>query len=151
MWTHLVKAVLEVQPKKNIVALMPLRHVLNKRKGRLIVLRLGVQVSKVDDHPPFVQKRSFFGDGLRDGKREGTPLTARAEVFKPATFVEIDTNNFTKRFPTFTYMGEWTLALGQGSSLHLYPSVSTRATNNIVLAVGTEAAEHVLFGLVLKT
>ena len=49
-----MKAVLEVQPKKNIVALMPLKHVLNKRKGRLIVLRLGVQVWKVDDHAPFV-------------------------------------------------------------------------------------------------
>ena len=41
MQRHLVKAMLEVQHGKNYVALMPLKHVLNKRKRRLIVLRLG--------------------------------------------------------------------------------------------------------------
>ena len=65
--------------------------------------------------------------------------------------MDINTNNFAKRFPTFTYMGEWTLALGQGCSLQLHPSVPIWATNNILLGVGNNAAEHVLFLFVLKT
>ena len=65
--------------------------------------------------------------------------------------MEFNTNNFVKRFPTLTYMGEWTLALEQGSSLQLYPSVPIRATNNIVLALGDNAAENVLFIFLLKT
>ena len=151
MQRHLVKAVLEVQHGKHFVALMPLKHVLNKRKRRLIVLCLGGWVSKVDDHPPFVQKCSFLGDGLRDGKGGGTPLTARAELFKPATLVEINTKNVAKCFSTLTYMGKWTLALELGSRLQLYPSVSIRATNNIVLAVGNNAPEQVLFVFVRIT
>ena len=42
MQRHLVKAMLEVQHGRKFVALMPLKHVLNKRKQRLTVLRLGV-------------------------------------------------------------------------------------------------------------
>ena len=54
-------------------------------------------------------------------------------------------------FPRSSIWEIWTLALGQGSSLQLYPRVPIRATNNIVLAVGNNAAEHVLFVFVLKT
>ena len=41
MQGHLVKAMLEVKHGKDFLALMPLKHVLNNRKQRLIVLRLG--------------------------------------------------------------------------------------------------------------
>ena len=41
MQRHLVKAMLQVQHRKKFWALMPLKHVLNKVKRRLIVLRLG--------------------------------------------------------------------------------------------------------------
>ena len=65
--------------------------------------------------------------------------------------MEINTNDFAKRFPTLTPMREYTLVLGQGSSFQLYPSVPIQATNNIVLAVGNNAAEHVLLLFVRKT
>ena len=37
-----MKSMLEVQHGNILVALMPLKHILNNKKGRLIVLRLGV-------------------------------------------------------------------------------------------------------------